>query len=527
MNYCKILFIIILFFHGTVAWAQLDVKVFDSLPREQVIAQTLEFFSIEESSDQSTQGDNTAEPSERFEFVPEDVAWDEINEQLLDSRDQQIKDKLESFERAQFLENDQVQGFLPSPEYPVAEVLIKPTMVVQGIVRSEVAHHLYSPAEFTKIKNQLTLTARGEFSSALRYRISGRTHYDAAYDNGNYYSDSATSDQRAELELRDTYLDYSLGPWDLRVGKQQVVWGEAVGVFVADVVNAKDLREFILPDFDSIRIPEWGANFEYTKNNFHSEFIVLPGIQFNKLGVVGSEFAYGLPLPASTAFTYHDAKAPKDGFENSKIGTRLNYLWEGFDAGAFYLHSWTQSPVLYRAINSGSYDFDPQYKRLDTLGATVSKEINDIIFKGDFVYIKDDYFSTSNPVDQDGIIRSDHLVYLLSLDYTFFDKLDLNAQFIQDAILSYQDSMINKDEFNNRFSLRISRDFLNRKLQTEFLMIYGVNAPDFLYQPKVKYSFMKSWQVCVGADIFSGDSSGDFGYFRNKSRYYTELIHKF
>lgn len=523
MNYCKTFFIIIWFFYGTAAWAQLDVKAFDSLPREQVIAQTLEFFSAEEPYVQQVHEDIL----ENVELVSTEGVFNETREYSLDLRDQQIKDKLERFERAQFLENDQVQGLLPSSRYPVTEDLIKPTMIIQGITRSEIAHHIYSPAEFTKIKNQLTLTARGEFSSALRYRISGRTHYDAAYDVGDYYSDSAASDQRAEVELRDTYLDYSLGPWDIRVGKQQIVWGEAVGLFVADVVNAKDLREFVLSDFDSIRIPEWGINLEYTKNNFHSEFIVLPGIEFNKLGVVGSEFAYGLPIPENTPFTYHDAKVPKDGFENSKIGSRVSYLWEGFDVGAFYLHSWTQSPVLYRTINSGSYDFDPQYKRLDTFGATVSKEIKDIVFKGDFVYIKNDYFPVSDFVDQDGIVRSDHLVYLLSLDYTIFNKFDFNVQFIQDAILSHEDSMINKDEFSNAFSLRISRDFLNRKLQTEFLMIYGVNAPDFLYQPKIKYSFLKSWQVCVGADIFSGDSSGDFGYFRNKSRYYTELIHKF
>ncbi|MCB9757357.1 MAG: hypothetical protein H6753_02895 [Candidatus Omnitrophica bacterium] len=527
MRYCWTLFILFIVLSNAAAWAQLDVKTFDSLPREQVIAQTLEFFSAEESSSQQPRDSEINNVLDRLERVKDQVVPEEKGEPSLDLRDQQIKDKLESFERAQMREDAEVLGLLPATEHSNKDVLIKPTMVIQGITRSEVAHHIYSPAEFTKIKNQLILTARGEFSSALRYRISGRAHYDAAYDVGHYYSDSATSDQRAEVELRDTYLDYSLGPWDFRVGKQQIVWGEAVGLFVADVVNAKDLREFILPDFDSIRIPEWGTNLEYTKNNFHSEFIVLPGIEFNKLGVTGSEFAYSLPVPGNAPVTYHDAKDPKDGFENSKLGMRLNYLWEGFDMGAFYLHSWTQSPVLYRAINGGSYDFDPQYKRLDTYGATVSKEIKDIVFKGDFVYIPDDFFPVSNPVDQNGIVQSDHLVYLLSLDYTFLNKLDVNAQFIQDAIFSYNDSMINKDKFNNAFSLRISRDFLNRKLQTEFLMIYGVNAPDFLYQPKVKYSFMKSWQVCVGADIFSGDSSGDFGYFRNKSRYYTELIHKF
>ncbi len=447
------------------------------------------------------------------------------------NRDIKIRNTLENLERLQLQPQERNSGEIEMPsdatEYSPEDLVAKPSVTIQGNIRFEVAHHIYSPSEFTKIKNQLSLTARGELSPALRYRISGRTYYDAAYDIGHYYSDSATSDQRTETELRDTYVDYSTGAWDLRVGKQQVVWGEAVGVFVADVVNAKDMREFLLPDFDNIRIPEWGTNLEYTHNNLHSEFIFLPGIEFDKLGVRGSEFAFPLPLAPDTPYTYHDAKEPKDGFENSKLGSRFNYLWEGFDMSVFYLHSWTHTPVLYRTINGSRYDFDPQYKRLDTWGAAVSKEIHDIVLKSDFVYTPDDYFSLIDPTDSDGIARSGRLEYLLGFDYTFFDKLDVNGQIIQNVILDHAKSMIGLDKFNTAFSLRISRDFLNRKLKTEFLMIYGLTAPDFLYQPKIIYNLTDSWQAGVGADVFSGNPAGTFGYFRNKSRYYSELTYKF
>ncbi len=491
---CGIFLIVFWVLFVTLALGQTDdAKVSDDLSRDEIIAQSLEYF-----------------------------------ENQVESRELKIKNALESFERQQLtVAQEEPQESYSDTKYPPQETALKPTMVIQGSFRSEVAHHVYSPSEFTKIKNQLSLTARGEFSPTLRYRISGRTYYDAAYDIGDHYSDSAKSDQRSETQLRDTYLDYSAGPWDLRVGKQQVVWGEAVGVFVADVVNARDLREFALPNFDDIRIPEWGANLEYTQDQFHSEFLVLPGIEFNKLGVSGSEFEYPLPISAGTPFSYQDAKAPKASLENSKIGTRFNYLWQGFDTGVFYLHSWTQSPVLYRTINGGNYDFDPQYKRLDTFGATVSKELYDVVLKGDFVYTKDDFFPVDDPADLDGIARSGRLEYLLGIDYTFLEKLDFNVQFIQNVIFDHNDFMVNLDKYNNAFSLRVSRDFLNRKLYTEFLMFYEVNVPDFLYQSKVKYNLTDSWQVAVGADIFSGNSSGTLGYFRNKSRYYSEVIYKF
>jgi len=40
----------------------------------------------------------------------------------------------------------------------------------------------------------------------------------------------------------------------VRLGRQQIVWGEAIGTFVTDVVNPKDFREFVLPDFSELRI---------------------------------------------------------------------------------------------------------------------------------------------------------------------------------------------------------------------------------------------------------------------------------
>ncbi len=493
MRRLGILLLVFLILTASLAFAQAkDVGVADGFSREEIIERSLEYYE---------------------------------NQAVL--RDLKIKDALENFEHQDLEAQEEPPEYFEDMEFPPQEVLSRPTMVVQGSLCSQVAHHLYSPSEFSKIKNQLSLTARGEFSKAIRYRLSARTHYDAAYDVGNYYSDSAKSDQRLEAELRDTYLDFSAGPWDLRLGKQQVVWGEAVGVFVADVVNARDLREFSLPDFDSIRIPEWGTNLEYTQNEFHAEFLVLPGIEFNKIGVRGSEFEFPLPLEAGTPFSYQDAKAPKANLENSKIGGRLNYLWEGFDTGIFYLHSWTQSPVLYRTINGGNYDFGPLYERLDTLGATISKEIYDVVLKGDFVYTKDDFFPVDNTADLDGIVRSGRLEYLLGFDYTLFEKLDFNFQFIQNVILNYESAMINLDKYNNALSLRFNRDFLNRKLQTEFLIFYELNATDCLYRPKVTYDVTSSWQVAVGADIFSGDSSGTLGYFRNKSRYYSELTYKF
>ena len=55
-----------------------------------------------------------------------------------------------------------------------------------------------------------------------------------------------------EVGLRQAYLDIFFNSIDIRIGKQQIIWGKADGVFITDVLSPKDLREFLLPEFDEI-----------------------------------------------------------------------------------------------------------------------------------------------------------------------------------------------------------------------------------------------------------------------------------
>lgn len=397
----------------------------------------------------------------------------------------------------------------------------------QGSLRNETAYRMADKREFTKIKNQLILAETGKLLDALRFKLSGRFYYDAVYDLTNNFGRSVRSDQRLEAELRDGYIDYSGGPWDIRLGRQQIVWGEAVGLFFADAVNAKDLREYILPDFEFIRIPDWALDLEYSKEDFHSEFIWLPIPEFNKIGVSGSEFESSLPVPSGTAFTTKDPIEPASRLENSQLGLRLSYIWNGWDWGFFYLYSWDKSPVYYRSITSGRYDFNPQYKRLHILGSTFSKTINDIVFKGEFVFNRKGAFSIFDANDIDGVVQRNFLDYLLGADYTFFDKLDANFQFMQRVVFNYSDLLINEKAVANSFAFRLKRSFLDGKLEPEFLTVTSLRRLDMMLRPKINYRINNNWRVRFGADIFLGELTGVFGRYDKKDRLYLETTYNF
>ena len=61
----------------------------------------------------------------------------------------------------------------------------------------------------------------------------------------------------------------------------------------------RDMREFLLPSFDVIRIPQWAARAEYFAGDSHLEFIWIPVPVFDRIGKPGADF-YPAPLPSPT-----------------------------------------------------------------------------------------------------------------------------------------------------------------------------------------------------------------------------------
>ena len=76
--------------------------------------------------------------------------------------------------------------------------------------------------------------------------------------------------------LRELYLDIFFDAMDIRIGKQQVIWGKADGVFITDIISPKDLTEFLLPDFDEIRLGVTGLKLDYYIGDSTFEIVWLP-----------------------------------------------------------------------------------------------------------------------------------------------------------------------------------------------------------------------------------------------------------
>ena len=400
---------------------------------------------------------------------------------------------------------------------------------LKGFVQEEVAHTIDTPSRWSKILTRAELSNQGRLNDRIKWKLSARLDYDAVYSlySNNYPSD-VRNDQRFNLNLRENYLDVDAGNWEFRLGRQHVVWGEVVGLFFADVVSAKDMREFILPDFDVLRIPQWAARAEYFKDDFHAELLWIPVATYDETGKPGANFFPALPTPPGFAAQYRNEVRPARNINNTNYGLRLSTLKSGWDFSGFYYSSVSASPTFYRDIVTApqpTFVYEARHDRIKQFGSTVAKDFGTFVLKGEAVYTRGHQFDVTNLTDPGGVTPQNTLDWVASLDFPLPAEARFNLQFYQRVFFNHNPDII-PEKHENGFSILLNGKLASR-VEAQVLWIASLNRTDWLLRPNLTWSLEKNLRLRLGVDIFKGQALGLFGQFNNQDRAYTELRYSF
>ncbi|MBF0194449.1 MAG: RNA polymerase-associated protein rapA [Magnetococcales bacterium] len=150
----------------------------------------------------------------------------------------------------------------------------------------------HKAADLFKFENSLNLFINGEFTEETNMHLQLNLVYDSEGEDGYQYHEMDTQND----VLRELYVDTRAGSMDLRIGKQQVVWGTADGIKLLDIVNPTDWREFVQNTTEDARIPVWMIKAEHdVGENGNVQFIIaqnqenaIPGLTSD--GDVGHPF---------------------------------------------------------------------------------------------------------------------------------------------------------------------------------------------------------------------------------------------
>ena len=326
-----------------------------------------------------------------------------------------------------------------------------------------------------------------------------------------------------DVELREFYADVELGDHFLRVGKQQIVWGEADGLKVLDVVNPQSFREFILPEFDESRIPLWSTNLELAVGDESIlQLVWIPDQTYDDLPEPGAAFAFTSPnlvpvAPRGSSVILTPVRRPRRLIQDSDVGLRYTTFIGGWQLSANYLYHYFDRPNFRREIGVTGVTIIPQYARTHLLGGTFNTAIGDWVARGELGYSTKRRFLTRNPCDADGVSASGELAYVLGIDYQGFTDTFLSAQVFQ-SVLMGRAAGVARNAVESTITLLAERKFRNETLTAEILEIHSLDDNDGVVQARLSYLMRSHIELSIGYDRFYGRRTGLFGEFNGNDR---------
>lgn len=402
---------------------------------------------------------------------------------------------------------------------------------VSGYLKNETAYRLREPRSVTKIRNILYLNANPDLSENLSLNASAWAYYDHAYDFFNYETIAARFERNSDepiafienldqerdseiVKIRELYVDYSAEDYDLRLGKQYIIWGVLEGVRIVDEINPMDFRELILPDLLDYRIPLWSAKLDYYTDYGDLQFLLIPDLKFHKPAPSGSEWELLQAVP--------NTRSPESWkLENTEYGVKLDTSIFDTEFSFSYFYTWDDYPVIFRTVkiaasSSEAPEFFPAYTRISIYGMTAVRQFDDYILKMELAYVEDKFFGLSNTaddnnddyVDTNGEIQKDHIRWGLGTD-TVLWGWDVAIGVMQWSILDHDKNMI-QDKIDTSYNAFVRREFSKYSLTLQMLWIYMQQLDESYLKPKAFVQITDNLQVAFGLDLFHGEKS-DFG----------------
>jgi len=332
-----------------------------------------------------------------------------------------------------------------------------------------------------------------------------------------------------DIGFHEAWAEYAGKGWDIRVGRQVIIWGKADGVQVTDIISPPDYTEFITRDLEEIRLPVDAVKFRLLGEKINAELIWIPVFRSAVMPSAGNPWFVGQHIPDDMAVTISSAEEPATSLENSEIALKLSAFLSGIDVAISAFRTWDDYPVMHRAFKSRGHGIadvhiQPEYHRMTVLGLEFSRPSGDFVYRGEVACYLGRYF------EQEGVafepLKKNALNWLVGIDWAPGNDWNVIAQAAGVFIYDYEEGMA--DERHRTFcTLHVSKKLLDQILTISSMLYYDIRNQDYFSQFKAEYSLTDDVHLLAGVDLFGGDDDSGFGRYRDNSQLWFKAEYSF
>ncbi|TXT25225.1 MAG: Uncharacterized protein FD134_1141 [Gallionellaceae bacterium] len=353
---------------------------------------------------------------------------------------------------------------------------------------------------------QLKLDAAGD---AWRLLAKG----DLAYDHLG---------RRDESELREGYIDYAGGNWDLRLGRQVITWGLGDLVFVNDffpkdheALFAGRPLEYLKRGVDAVKL---GAYPEFAS----FELVVAPGFRESRIPDANRFWFYD-PMPT---ITNREIVKPGQG----DIGLRAYRDIAGYDVALYLYRGFQRTPSMRPDNMTAPASITYFYPKLSICGASLSGRAGEGVLSLEAAY----YDSHDDRAGSDFAVPNSQTRLLAGYQIQPVEDMTLGLQYYAELMHDYGAYLAAlsagfpaEERWNHAVTARLTQFFLHQTLRFSAYASYNASNGDHFANPELRYSFTDKVWGAVGANFFGGKPWGQFGQMSRDDNLYLQVRYEF
>jgi hypothetical protein len=151
----------------------------------------------------------------------------------------------------------------------------------------------HDKGDLLKFENSARMFMNGDLSESITWHADLNLIMDSEGVNDDYKGHRLYTQHDY---FRELYADTTVFDWDLRIGKQQVVWGTADGIKLLDIINPTDFRELNQNAMEDARIPIWMINAERNIGESGNIQFIVSQVKENSIPGLNSDGDSGHPF---------------------------------------------------------------------------------------------------------------------------------------------------------------------------------------------------------------------------------------
>lgn len=426
-----------------------------------------------------------------------------------------------------------------------------------GVTSLRMGGERFEKGDIALSRSFLQVEGTYTISPGFRFYARWRGAYDASYDfdaASHAIPQGVIDDQRKENEFRELYVDVRRGPLFLRLGKQQVVWGESDGLRLADIINPLDLSwHFLFENWEDIRIglPMIRAIYGVTPKT-DLEFVWAP-VTFEPTKFAGKGSYWEVPplgkegtiplIPGVLELPIQQGEVPTS-MKNGSVGGKIKTTFgAGFDVSLYDYYHRYEMPTLKLTPAAPLPILSLEFPYVNSIGGTFNTFVDPLktVFRGEAVYNHNE--PQQDFTKPDLISKKDTIAFMVGVDRPTYLPINSESTFVSfqyfykkvldtdPTTITFGDPGNTKDD-QTLISAILSSSYpkvIPHSILTPSVTVFYDTVGAGWVRPMLNLRYGDNWSVTLAANQFWGhdNNRGFFNPINDRSEAYLDVKYSF